>query len=357
MRRAEQEVDEARKRAIAEETFLRKLKSLYEDGVEPEHEQEVASLMQKHHHVSAEEAESALKIVAGDVERASRVCAMSEAARSSVRDSAAWLQCYAWNLEEAVCAYQGHAMGSRPQPLHASSGFNSRKSTSPAREAVSRGKAAKHPSPSKGRYAGSAPAENPFYRYTEPSCRDHPLNRPQPAAAHSQWGGGYSSMADVWRAEMEQRRAAAPSRPATHGARQGSRGFGGGHSPPAGPRRSSCKGGEQPAGGSRGRPGCPAAGNLACKPQPAPRNPVPASPENVEKLRDAAVSALQRQTVGKDLPEIFSMFGVQVEGGDLRKAYRKAGMLLHPDRNRGQPARLRIEAEEKWKILGAKMNH
>ena len=76
----------------------------------------------------------------------------------------------------------------------------------------------------------------------------------------------------------------------------------------------------------------------------------------MEELRDAAVSALQRQTVGKDLPEIFSMFGVQVEGGDLRKPYRKASMLLHPDRNRGQPARLRIEAEEKWKILGAKMN-
>lgn len=163
-------------------------------------------------------------------------------------------------------------------------------------------------------------------------------------------------MAGVWRAEMEQRRAAAPSRPATHAARQGSRGFGGGHSPPSGPRRSSCEGGEQPAGGARGRRGWPAAGATARKPEPAPRSPVPASPENVEKLREAAVSALQRQTVGKDLPEIFSMFGVQVEGGDLRKAYRKAGMLLHPDRNRGQPTRQRIEAEEKWKILGAKMN-
>ena len=50
------------------------------------------------------------------------------------------------------------------------------------------------------------------------------------------------------------------------------------------------------------------------------------------------------------------MFGVPVEGGDLRKAYRKAGMLLHPDRNRGKPVHLRIEAEEKWKLLGAKMN-
>ena len=362
MLRAKQEVDEARKRANAEEAFQRKLKSLYEDGVEPEHEAEVASLVQKHRHMSAEEAESALHIVGGDAERASRVCAMAGAAQSSVRDSAAWLQCHAWDLEEAVRAYRGHAVGSQPQPLHASSGFNSRSSTSPASEAVplrKKGKAAKHPSPSKGRHAGSAPAENPFYRYTEPSSRDHPLNCPQPAEAHSRWGGGDSSMSGVWRAEMEQRRAAAPPRPATHRAdrtRPGSRDFGGGRSPPRGSRGSSCASGKQPAGGARGRPGRPAADDGAYKPEPAPRPGAPASPGNVEELRDAAVSALQRQTVGKDLPEIFRMFGIQVEGGDLRKAYRKAGMLLHPDRNRGQPARLRIEAEEKWKILGAKMN-
>ena len=221
--RAEKEVEEARQRAVAEEIFERKLKSLYEDGVEPKYQSEVTRLMQRHHDVSADEAEVALHIVGGDEERASDVCAMAGTARSAIRDAAAWLQFNAWSLEEAVRAYRGHAMGSRPQPLHASSGFNSRSSShTQGRRHVNacEGKAGKRPPPSKmGGDSGTTPVENPFYRYTEPTGRDHPLNRTQAETAPAQWDSGYSAMAGVWKAEMEQRRAASQHEPAKRGER------------------------------------------------------------------------------------------------------------------------------------------
>ena len=358
--RAEKEVEEARQRAVAEEIFERKLKSLYEDGVEPKYQSEVARLMQRHHDVSADEAEGALHIVGGDEEKASDVCAMAGTAHCAIRDAAAWLQFNAWNLEEAVRAYRGHAMGSRQQPLHTSSGFNSQSSshTEGRRHVnVCKGKAGNRPPPAKmGGNSGATPVANPFYRYMEPNGRDHPLNRAQAETAPAQWDSGYSTMAGVWKAEMEQRRAASQQQPAKHGESRPLRdSWGlGGQSPMGAARHRSNQSSkrEEDYRGGRMHPERTAAEATV----PKTHSSDVASKKTAEQLRDAAVSAIQHQTTGKNLTEIFTMFGVPVEGGDLRKAYRKAGMLLHPDRNRGKPVHLRIEAEEKWKLLGAKMN-
>eukprot|EP00959_Pyramimonas_sp_CCMP1952_P212387 4443902-Pyramimonas_sp.AAC.1 len=39
---------------------------------------------------------------------------------------------------------------------------------------------------------------------------------------------------------------------------------------------------------------------------------------------------------------------------DVRKAYKKAALKFHPDRNRQAPLRAQVQAEESWALITAK---
>ena len=68
-----------------------------------------------------------------------------------------------------------------------------------------------------------------------------------------------------------------------------------------------------------------------------------------------------RRVAGLDLPGVLRAFGIAVAGGSspnpaaVRKGYREAVLRYHPDRQREASLQEKVEAEEAFKIITARM--
>jgi len=87
-----------------------------------------------------------------------------------------------------------------------------------------------------------------------------------------------------------------------------------------------------------------------------------AAASSADDYRRAFHARWGRRVAGLDLPGVLRAFGVALPGGAapppgaVRKAYREAVLRFHPDRQRDAELRERVEAEEAFKLITARMD-
>ena len=371
--RAEGELRSARRDVEEAEAFRDHLREEFEAESS---DSQVASLIQGHD-CTAEEATAVLRLVENDTGKAWKVCGVMAVAKCKPVDALAWLQTCGWSVGEVLDTMLGGAHGfadawtadqprqgpkdpgkarpppatQKPAPLFSERANQAKASGYPkffdkakylyraysngAKENVYTG-AGPAPAPNAPASPPRAAEEEPFVKFTTSNPEDHPEWSPGDAKRDDAWDNPYADMRRKWQEEMHQR----------NQAEQGVED----EPPPPEPEPRPAAGGPPRRERSHSSRPADAGGWVNTRPSSS------AEPEvDAEELREAISARLEEQTAGLDLFTVFLEFGVPLSGSsaqDIRKAYRKAALKLHPDRNRGKDVRSRIEAEERWKILG-----
>lgn len=91
--------------------------------------------------------------------------------------------------------------------------------------------------------------------------------------------------------------------------------------------------------------------------RPQSANPASAPTTEQERIKDEIHKQLHQKYQRCDVCATMQALGINVAGGteqDVRKAYKKAALKFHPDRNRQADLRTQVHAEVAWGLISSK---